>query len=103
MNESIDVKKGRSTEFYEQTQKISEYIARLPITAKQNNTLIEMLAENLTIAEKDAFRYGLSYGGAISAVMARLRGDMGEPTPEECESAARIVRTHEDEFLNNKE
>ena len=55
----VSASDGRSKQFYETTNKLSDYIQGLDLTTEQNDKLIALMMEEGRIAEFDAFLYGL--------------------------------------------
>lgn len=50
----------RSEEFYKTAQNLSDYIKKLPLSNKENDTLVSIILEHVTAAEKSAFVQGFN-------------------------------------------
>lgn len=50
----------RSEEFYKTAQKLSDYIKKLPLSNDENDTLVSIILEHVTAAEKSAFAQGFN-------------------------------------------
>lgn len=74
MAEAVDVSKGRTLEFFKQAQKISDYFKTLPLSGEQNDKLIEMLVNHISIAEKDAFGYAMKIASVIIHILSIKEG-----------------------------
>lgn len=61
-DEEVYIEIPKSKEFLEHALKLSEFIKELPLSAEENDNLIELLIENLDIAKKDAFNQGFDVG-----------------------------------------
>lgn len=82
MAECVNVRKGRTTEFFEQAQKISDYFKTLPLSGEQNDTLIEMLVKHLSIAEENAFRYAMKISSVIIQMLS-IKEEFEAPSENE--------------------
>ena len=68
----IDITKG--AEFLRTAGELSDVIAALPLTAEQNNKLIQCIIEHTTAASVEAFAQGLMYS---------ITGTQEQPTPRQ--------------------
>lgn len=50
----------RSEEFYKTAQKLSDYIKKLPLSNDENDTLVSIILEHVTAAEKSALAQGFN-------------------------------------------
>ena len=82
MAECVNVSKGRTPEFFEQTQKISDYFKTLSLSSEQNDTLIEMLVKHLSIAEENAFRYAMKISSVIIQMLS-IKEEFEAPSEDE--------------------
>lgn len=73
-NAEINVSAGRSEKFVEAANALSAYIKELDLTAEQNDKLIQLMVEQVLVAEKDAFLYGAN--GAIGLMTAAANDGM---------------------------
>ena len=51
----VGIQIERTPEFFETAKTFSDYLAALPLTAEQNDTLVELLVQHVTAAEKSGF------------------------------------------------
>lgn len=51
----------RSEEFYKTAQKLSDYIKKLPLSNDENDTLVSIILEHVTTAEKAHLRRALTW------------------------------------------
>ena len=49
----------RSSEFFEKAKTLSNFINELPLTTEQNDTLINLIIEQVLEAEKSGYEFGL--------------------------------------------
>lgn len=74
-NATVNISDGRSQKFIKQTKEIGDYLDSLNLPIEQHNKLCHMLAEQMTTAERDAFRYGVIIAGKL-AKAAEKRGQI---------------------------
>lgn len=55
----------KTEEFLNYARQISAFIYELPLTKEQNDELIAMLVEHLSMRAEEAFRFGFSMGCAV--------------------------------------
>lgn len=47
-------------------QKVSDYVVGLPLDAKSNNRLVELMTEAMGVTKKETFTQGLSVGARLA-------------------------------------
>ena len=61
-----ELKINHSERFRDATYAVSDYMKELPLSAEQNNHLIELLIAHMSAIEKDALLQGLNMGIRIA-------------------------------------
>ena len=55
----------RSEQFYSAAKELSKFIMGLPLTCEQNGQLIDLILEQVRVAERGAFGEGLKLGSVL--------------------------------------
>lgn len=71
---TIDTSKGRTQDFNDMTERISAYIKALPLSSKQNDTMVILLAKHLCTAEENAFKYAMEISASIMDSYTKKKG-----------------------------
>ena len=73
MNDDTKIEITKGAEFLRTAGELSDVIAALPLTAEQNNKLIQCIIEHTTAASKEAFAQGLILGATGGEVQNEPR------------------------------
>lgn len=76
--EELNVSLGRTKEFENIVYALGEFINELPISAEQNNKLIELVLQQITEAEIGAFRFGIKIMGIALAIADKEKREIEE-------------------------
>lgn len=74
-NFAVNMAGGRSEAFEKQARTLSDYIKALPLDLKQNDELVAMITNNISIAETDAFKHGMNLGLDIGLDIEKVFGN----------------------------
>ena len=61
----------RTGEFYEAAQRLSAYIHGLPLDKAQNDELVALMVEQVKVAERGGFYFGMQLGMDLKAAIDR--------------------------------
>ena len=61
----------RTDEFGEAARRLSEYIHGLPLDEAQNDKLVALMVEQVKVAEREGFYFGMQLGMELKAAIDR--------------------------------
>ena len=69
--DSAAIEKERTQEFYNSAKELSGFINALPLSKKENDTLIKLMIGQVELAEQGAFNQGFKMGVAFADYEAK--------------------------------
>lgn len=64
-NAEVDISKGRSDDFYDKVQELSDFIQDLDLEIISRCKLIAIVLAQIDVAERDAFKFGYNMASKL--------------------------------------